>query len=43
MKKLIWLATTLSERVRRIFKIFDLKHSAGAQVSIACFPVHCLP
>ena len=43
MKKLIWLATTLPERVRRIFKIFDLKHSAGAQVSIACFPVHCLP
>ena len=43
MKKLIWLATTLPERVRRIFKIFDLKNSPGAQVSIAFFHVHCLP
>jgi hypothetical protein len=43
MKKLIWLATTPADRVRRIFKIFDLKHSAGAQVSITFIPVHCLP
>jgi hypothetical protein len=43
MKKLIGLATTLAERDRRILKIFDLKNSPGAQVSLAFFPVQCLP
>ena len=38
MKKLVYLATSIAERVRRFLKIFDLKYSLGAQASIAIRP-----
>jgi hypothetical protein len=35
MQKVIHLATTLAERDRCIFKVYDLKYSPEAQASIA--------